>query len=135
MVSWKMVACFIMMKHPMFMWGKFIWEGYSNFISIIWSNMLFIVLLVIFCYVILWFLCFARMWLWTNWCCPYFSLSWGCSCLRTICGCHFYSSFGCWCCYHFSSRESLIHVHGVRKLVLDINDGFWNEVFESKIPK
>jgi hypothetical protein len=35
----------------------------------------------------------------------------------------------------FPQEKSLIHVHGVRKLVLDINDGFWNEVFESKIPK
>jgi hypothetical protein len=35
----------------------------------------------------------------------------------------------------FPQEKSLIHVHGVRKLVLDINDGFWNEVFERKIPK
>ncbi len=35
----------------------------------------------------------------------------------------------------FPQEKSSIHVHGVRKLVLDINDGFWNEVFESKIPK
>lgn len=35
----------------------------------------------------------------------------------------------------FPQEKSLIHVHGVRKLVLNINDGFWNEVFERKIPK
>jgi hypothetical protein len=35
----------------------------------------------------------------------------------------------------FPQEKSLIHVHGVGKLVLDIDDGFWNEVFESKIPK
>jgi hypothetical protein len=35
----------------------------------------------------------------------------------------------------FPQEKSLIHVHGVRKLVLDINDGFLNEVFENKIPK